>query len=218
MPGSVAAAGSSFHWNYSPVQHSRLLWKSLCREGKPRNTDPSGSTSCSTWQEKCSGKKKAHFQSCSFCCCFTSSEPLLPCSRRKWKSRRNSTKKKDDASLFSRVKRKYLFTDIYKQVMAGGKWPWRQKCAMVITGEPGPSPLTIKKAQLRATLQIISGNFNLICLCFGVFVVSLNFWRMDNAVLLSPALVILDVSLKAWVLKAYKTKIFIFLKLFHMYF
>lgn len=58
--------------------------------------------------------------------------------------------KQDGTSLFSAVKRKYPFKDIYIQVMAGGKWPTFQKCAMVITGEPGPSPLIIKESQLSS--------------------------------------------------------------------
>lgn len=58
--------------------------------------------------------------------------------------------KQDGTSLFSAAKRKYPFKDISIQVMAGGKWPSFQKCAMVITGEPGPSPLIIKESQLSS--------------------------------------------------------------------
>lgn len=213
MPGSIAAAGSSFHWNDSPVQHSGLLWKSSAEKGSLETQIQVAAHPAARGKKSAAGKK-ASSQSFSFCRCFKSSELILGCSRRKGKSRRNSIKKKkkkhkDGASLFSSVKRKYPFGDIYIQVMAGGKWPVFCGGRSVHWWSAWPkSPHNSqihKEAQLSSvwtqittwgTLQIISGSFDLTCLCFGVFVVFLNFWRMDNAVLLLSALVILNVSLK----------------------
>lgn len=184
--------------------------KELCREVKPRNTDPSGSTSCSTWQEKCNRKKKSCFQSCFF---------DVP-------GENDPFYKKDGTSLFSTVKRKYPFRDISMQLMAGGMWPvfhggrsvqWSSQVnlAQVPSQLKKPNWVQCEQVRTRATLQITLESFSQVaCLCFGVFLVFLNFWRMDSAVLLLPALALFDVSLKACALKAYKTKIFFFLSHF----
>lgn len=90
--------------------------KGLYREVKPGNTDPSGSMSCSTWQEKCS-RKKALFPDLFFLLLLH----IIRAASSMFHKKMTHPTKKDGASLFSAVKRKHPFREIYIQVMAGGK-------------------------------------------------------------------------------------------------
>lgn len=121
--------------------------KELCREMKPRNTDPSGSTSCDTWQGKCSRKKlvsravpsaaASNHQSCFFDV-PGENDPLY-----KKRCRLPFQHSKEKISI-----QRHLYTANGRRDVT--PLPWRQKCAIVITGEPGPSPLTIKEARLSS--------------------------------------------------------------------
>lgn len=167
-------------------------------------------------KEKCS-RKEVNSQSCSFCC-FRSSEPLLGCFRGKW-----PTLQTNATSLFSTVKRKHPCRDACILIVAGGMWPiilfHRGRSLQGLSQKAWPMSPRIQRSSTefgqnrsepRQPCTLYQGVSTLVvcsCSCTS------EEWIMQSILL--PTLVIFDVFLKAWALKAYKTLMYFF-KLFHV--
>lgn len=117
MPSSIAAAGPSFHWDYSLAQHSRLLWKSSAEKWS-LGTQIQVAVHPATHGKE-SAAEKSLFPELFLLLLLQ----IIRAASLMFQEKMTHSTKKDAASLFSTVKRKYPFRDIYIQLMAGEMWP-----------------------------------------------------------------------------------------------
>lgn len=162
VPGSIAAAGLPCHWRYSLVLRYSLSGRA--RQGNEACKHGSKCQHVLRHMVRKSAAEKVLIPRAVPSAASKPQSPSLDVS-----GENDPLYKKNPASLFSTVKRKYPCRDTYLQIMAGGMWPIILFCGgrsvQGLTQKAWPKSPPNQRVQYeqvgaRATLQIVSGSFS----------------------------------------------------------